>query len=138
MAKPKKGSDKPLYYYKGENGKLIPVKGTVKWKDLSAKDKKKVTGTVVKGTAGAVTRGGMAALPYGKVVKGAKAIVKDVANKKATAKFMKDLKKNGVAVKKVPNSPFAGITNSASARSERARAIRSGKVVDINKRRKGK
>jgi len=138
MAKPKKNSDKPLYYYKGENGKLIPVKGTVKWKDLSAKDKKKVTGTVVKGTAGAVTRGGMAALPYGKVVKGAKAIVKDVANKKATAKFMKDLKKNGVAVKKVPNSPFAGITNSASARSERARAIRSGKVVDINKRRKGK
>jgi hypothetical protein len=138
MAKPKKGSDKPLYYYKGENGKLIPVKGTVKWKDLSAKDKKKVTGTVVKGTAGAVTRGGMAALPYGKVVKGAKAIVKDVANKKATAKFMKDLKKNGVAVKKVPNSPFAGITNSASARSERARAIRSGKVVDINKKRKGR
>jgi hypothetical protein len=51
---------------------------------------------------------------------------------------MKDLKKNGVAVKKVPNSPFAGITNSASARSERARAIRSGKVVDINKRRKSK
>ena len=137
--KPKKGNDKTLYYYKGENGKLIPVKGTVKWKDLSAKDKKKVTGTVVKGTAGAVTRGGMAALPYGKVVKGAKAIVKDVANKKATAKFMKDLKKNGVAVKK-PSSPFIGMTNSASARSARLRAEKSGKVTDLNKfkKRRGK
>ena len=29
---------KPLYYIKGENGKLIPVYDNVKWKDLSSKN----------------------------------------------------------------------------------------------------
>jgi hypothetical protein len=139
VAKPKKGSDKPLYYYKGENGKLIPIKGSIKWTDLSAKDKKKVAKTVVKGTTGAATRGALMAIPSPKKIKaGVKAI--DEARKLRNAKvFLNDLKKNGVAVSK-PSSPFIGMTNSASARSARLRAEKSGKVTDLNKfkKRRGK
>ena len=141
--KPKKNDGKKPYFYAGSSGMGVKPKDASKaaktasknWNALTPAQRNKVRRDLALDAA-------LATAPYTRAAKiigkGAKAGVKAIANKRATTKFMKDLKKNGVAVKKVPNSPFAGITNSASARSERARAIRSGKVVDINKRRKGK
>ena len=129
---------KPLYYVKGENGKLIPVYNNVKWKDLSSKDKSKVVKRVTKGTTEAAARGALMAIPSPKKVKAGVKAIKEARKTMAAKKFVKDLKQNGVAVSK-PSSPFIGITNSASARSAKSRAIKEGKVVDIKKwKRKGK
>lgn len=136
--KPKKNDgNKPLYYYKGENGKLIPVSGTVKWKDLSAANKKKVVKRVSGGTASAVGRGAGFAIPGPKKIKAGAKAINEARKTRAAKKFLKELKTNGVAVQK-PSSPFIGMTNSASARSARLRAEKSGKVTDINKFRKKK
>jgi len=137
--KPKKNDGKKPYFYAGSSGMGVKPKDANKasktasknWNALTPAQRNKVRKDLALDAA-------VATAPYGRAAKVLGKGAKALANKRATNKFMKDLKKNGVAVKKVPNSPFAGITNSASARSERARAIRSGKVVDINKRRKGK
>ncbi len=140
--KPKKNDGKKPYFYAGSSGMGVKPKDASKasktasknWNALTPAQKNKVRRDLALDAA-------LATAPYTRAAKivgsGVKAGVKAVANKRATNKFMKDLKKNGVAVKK-PSSPFIGLTNSASARSERARAIRSGKVVDINKKRKGR
>jgi predicted DNA-binding helix-hairpin-helix protein len=136
--KPKKNDGKKPYFYAGSSGMGVKPKDASKasktasknWNALTPAQRNKVRRDLALNVA-------LSTAPYGRAAKVVGKGVKAVANKRATAKFMKDLKKNGVAVKK-PSSPFIGLTNSASARSERARAIRSGKVVDINKKKKGR
>ena len=136
--KPKKNDGKKPYFYAGSSGMGVKPKDASKasktasknWNALTPAQRNKVRRDLALNVA-------LATAPYGRAAKVVGKGVKAVVNKRATNKFMKDLKKNGVAVKK-PSSPFIGLTNSASARSERARAIRSGKVVDINKKRKGR
>ena len=136
--KPKKNDGKKPYFYAGSSGMGVKPKDAAKasktasknWNALTPAQRNKVRRDLALNVA-------LATAPYGRAAKVVGKGIKAAVNKKATNKFMKDLKKNGVAVKK-PSSPFIGLTNSASARSERARAIRSGKVVDINKKRKGR
>jgi predicted DNA-binding helix-hairpin-helix protein len=136
--KPKKNDGKKPYFYAGSSGMGVKPKDAAKasktasknWNALTPAQRNKVRRDLALNVA-------LATAPYGRAAKVVGKGVKAAVNKRATNKFMKDLKKNGVAVKK-PSSPFIGLTNSASARSERARAIRSGKVVDINKKRKGR
>ena len=136
--KPKKNDGKKPYFYAGSSGMGVKPKDAAKasktasknWNALTPAQRNKVRRDLALNVA-------LSTAPYGRAAKVVGKGVKAAVNKRATAKFMKDLKKNGVAVKK-PSSPFIGLTNSASARSERARAIRSGKVVDINKKRKGR
>lgn len=136
--KPKKNDGKKPYFYAGSSGMGVKPKDASKasktasknWNALTPAQRNKVRRDLALNVA-------LSTAPYGRAAKVVGKGVKAAVNKKATNKFMKDLKKNGVAVKK-PSSPFIGLTNSASARSERARAIRSGKVVDINKKRKGR
>lgn len=136
--KPKKNDGKKPYFYAGSSGMGVKPKDASKasktasknWNALTPAQRNKVRRDLALNAA-------LATAPYGRAAKVVGKGVKAAVNKRATNKFMKDLKKNGVAVKK-PSSPFIGLTNSASARSERARAIRSGKVVDINKKRKGR
>jgi predicted DNA-binding helix-hairpin-helix protein len=136
--KPKKNDGKKPYFYAGSSGMGVKPKDASKasktaiknWNALTPAQRNKVRRDLALNVA-------LATAPYGRAAKVVGKGVKAAVNKRATNKFMKDLKKNGVAVKK-PSSPFIGLTNSASARSERARAIRSGKVVDINKKRKGR
>ena len=136
--KPKKNDGKKPYFYAGSSGMGVKPKDAAKasktasknWNALTPAQRNKVRRDLALNVA-------LATAPYGRAAKVVGKSVKAAVNKRATNKFMKDLKKNGVAVKK-PSSPFIGLTNSASARSERARAIRSGKVVDINKKRKGR
>ena len=136
--KPKKNDGKKPYFYAGSSGMGVKPKDASKasktasknWNALTPAQRNKVRRDLALNVA-------LATAPYGRAAKVVGKGVKAAVNKRATNKFMKDLKKSGVAVKK-PSSPFIGLTNSASARSERARAIRSGKVVDINKKRKGR
>ncbi len=136
--KPKKNDGKKPYFYAGSSGMGVKPKDAAKasktasknWNALTPAQRNKVRRDLALNVA-------LSTAPYGRAAKVVGKGVKAAVNKRATNKFMKDLKKNGVAVKK-PSSPFIGLTNSASARSERARAIRSGKVVDINKKRKGR
>ncbi len=136
--KPKKNDGKKPYFYAGSSGMGVKPKDASKaaktasknWNALTPAQRDKVRRDLALNVA-------LATAPYGRAAKVVGKGVKAAVNKRATNKFMKDLKKNGVAVKK-PSSPFIGLTNPASARSERARAIRSGKVVDINKKRKGR
>lgn len=136
--KPKKNDGKKPYFYAGSSGMGVKPKDASKasktasknWNALTPAQRNKVRRDLALNAA-------LATAPYGRAAKIVGKGVKAAVNKRATNKFMKDLKKNGVAVKK-PSSPFIGITNAASARSERARAIRTGKVVDINKKRKGR
>lgn len=133
----KKKEDKPLYYYKGENGKLIPIYKNVKISDLSSADKKKVVKRVVGGTAGAVARGAGFAIPGPKKIKAGAKAINEARKTRAAKKFLSELKKNGVAVSK-PSSPFIGMTNAASARSARLRAEKAGNVTNLNKYKKKK
>lgn len=136
--RPKKNDGKKPYFYAGSSGMGVKPKDASKasktasknWNALTPAQRNKVRRDLALNAA-------LATAPYGRAAKIVGKGVKAAVNKRATNKFMKDLKKNGVAVKK-PSSPFIGMTNAASARSERARAIRSGKVVDINKKRKGR
>lgn len=136
--KPKKNDGKKPYFYAGSSGMGVKPKDASKasktasknWNALTPAQRNKVRRDLALNAA-------LATAPYGRAAKIVGKGVKAAVNKRATNKFMKDLKKNGVAVKK-PSSPFIGMTNAASARSERARAIRSGKVTDINKFRKKK
>lgn len=136
--RPKKNDGKKPYFYAGSSGMGVKPKDASKasktasknWNALTPAQRNKVRRDLALNAA-------LATAPYGRAAKIVGKGVKAAVNKRATNKFMKDLKKNGVAVKK-PSSPFIGMTNAASARSERARAIRSGKVTDINKFRKKK
>lgn len=136
--RPKKNDGKKPYFYAGSSGMGVKPKDAAKasktasknWNALTPAQRNKVRRDLALNAA-------LATAPYGRAAKIVGKGVKAAVNKRATNKFMKDLKKNGVAVKK-PSSPFIGMTNAASARSERARAIRSGKVTDINKFRKKK
>lgn len=136
--RPKKNDGKKPYFYAGSSGMGVKPKDASKasktasknWNALTPAQRNKVRRDLALNAA-------LATAPYGRAAKIVGKGVKAAVNKRATNKFMKDLKKNGVAVKK-PSSPFIGMTNAASARSERARAIRTGKVVDINKKRKGR
>lgn len=136
--KPKKNDGKKPYFYAGSSGMGVKPKDASKasktasknWNALTPAQRNKVRRDLALNVA-------LSTAPYGRAAKVVGKGVKAAVNKRATAKFMKDLKKNGVAVKK-PSSPFIGMTNSASARSARLRAEKSGKVTDINKFRKKK
>ena len=136
--KPKKNDGKKPYFYVGSSGMGVKPKDASKasktasknWNALTPAQRNKVRRDLALNVA-------LSTAPYGRAAKVVGKGVKAVVNKRATAKFMKDLKKNGVAVKK-PSSPFIGMTNSASARSARLRAEKSGKVTDLNKFRKKK